>query len=345
MTKDHYISDQDLVANPAPLGDWFDARLGDKAPLQLSLVEGGRSNSVLRAQRGGALFAVRRPPRVASDRTSHNLQRELRLLTALKQTNVPHARLFEGCLEESPIGGPFVVLEWIDGFLPRDPIPGDFGHDAALRRSLGDRVIDALAEIATVDWQAIGLEGFGKPDGFLQRQVERWSAHYERVRTRHLPHLDDTADWLSTNMPSTGPTGLIHGDFSLANVLVERNAEPKVFVIDWELATIGDPLLDLGHLLSSWADHDSGPTWAHYIDWHNGFRSRAEAAERYAQATGLDISHLKIYVVLALFRLAAILEGVYAHWLRRDGGNAHHATYAERVPAILAQAGREIQRD
>ena len=224
-------------------------------------------------------------------------------------------------------------------------MPGAFGHDAALRRCIGDRVIDALAEIAAVDWQAVGLDGFGKPDGFLQRQVERWSSHYQRVATRPLPHTQETAAWLNANTPKHGPTGLIHGDYSLANVLVQGNGEPKVFVIDWELATIGDPLLDLGHLLSSWADDDSGPTWAHYIDWRNGFRSRTEAAERYAQATGLDIGPLKFYVVLALFRLAAILEGVYAHWLRRDGGNAHHATYAQRVPAMLEQAVREIERD
>ena len=313
--------------------------------MQLSLVEGGRSNSLLRAQRGNASFAVRRPPQVASDKTSHNLERELRLLTALKHTDVPHARLLDGCLEDSPIGGPFIVLEWIEGFCPRDPMPGEFGHSATLRQCVGERVIDALADIATVDWQSIGLADFGKPAGFLQRQVDRWSVHYERVETRQLAQLKDTADWLRANMPSAGPTGLIHGDFSLANVLVQPNAKPEVYVIDWELATIGDPLLDLGHLLSSWGDQQSGPTWAHYIDWHSGFRSRAEAAERYAQATGLDVSQLKFYLVLALFRLAAILEGVYAHWLRRQGGNAHHATYADRVPAILAQAGREIERD
>jgi aminoglycoside phosphotransferase (APT) family kinase protein len=345
LTTEHYISDEDLIANPVPLGDWFDARFGDTAPLQLSLVEGGRSNSLLRAQRGHSCFAVRRPPPVASDKTSHNLQRELRLLTALSQTNVPHARLLDGCLEGSPIGGPFIVLEWIEGFCPRDPMPGAFGHDAALRRRIGEGVIDALAAIAAVDWQGIGLADFGNPAGFLQRQVDRWLAQYERAAIRDLPHLQETADWLRANTPSAGPTALIHGDFSLANVLVRPSADPQVYVIDWELATIGDPLLDLGHLLSSWEDHQSGPTWAHYIDWHNGFCSRAEAAERYARATGLDISHLKFYMVLALFRLAVILEGVYALWLRGQGGKAHHETYADRVPAILAQAGREIERN
>ena len=345
MNTNHYISDQDIIDNPGPLEDWFDARLGDKAPLQLSLVEGGRSNSLLRAQRGDSQFAIRRPPQTASDKTSHNLQRELRLLTALKKTRVPHARLLDGCLEGSPIGAPFIVLEWVEGFCPRDPMPGDFGSDPQLRQRMGERIIDALADITKADWRGIGLADFGKPAGFLQRQVDRWWAQYERAENRELPYLDDTVDWLNANTPSTGPTALIHGDFSFANVLVRPKAEPEIHVIDWELATIGDPLLDLGHLLSSWEDRRSGPTWAHYIDWHKGFRSRAEAAERYAQATGLDVSHLRFYMVLALFRLAVILEGVYAAWLRRKGGNAHHATYADRVPAILEQAGREIRRN
>lgn len=344
MSADNYISDQDLLANPGPLCDWFDERLGGTAALQLSLVDGGRSNSLFRAERRNSHFAIRRPPPIPSDKTSHNLERELRLLTALKQTDVLHARLLGGCLDESLIGGPFVVLEWIEGFRPRDPMPDRFGHDAALRRTIGEQVIDSLADIAAVDWQGIGLADFGKPAGFLQRQVDRWLAQYDRSATRVLPNVQETTDWLRANTPSSGPTALIHGDFSFANVLVRPGPQPEVHVIDWELATIGDPLLDLGHLLSSWEDRGSGPTWAHYIDWHNGFFSRAEAADRYAQATGFDIRHLQFYIVLALFRLAVILEGAYALWVRGQAGNVHHATYAERVPAILAQAGREIRR-
>lgn len=339
------LSDDQLIANPGVLTGWFDAQLGGASmPLSLEKIAGGASNSLLRVRRGDRSFALRRPPAVSNDKTSHNIARELRLARALAQTDVPHARLLEGTMDPQWIGGPFIVLHWIDGFVPRDPMPGPFAASPDNRRDLGDAVIDALASIARVDWKSLGLEDFGRPDGFLERQVDRWLAQFERNQVRELADLEALASWLRANRPMFAAPGLMHGDFSFANVMIAPDLPGRVAaVIDWELATIGDPLMDLGHLLSSWEDQDSGPTWAHYIDWKRGFRSRIEATERYATASGRSIEDMTFYIALALFRLAVILEGSYARHVRGLSDHPRHAAFKQRVPELLAQAVRSIE--
>lgn len=339
------IDDDTLIRDPQPLRRWFDMTLGGPSlPLVLEAVSGGASNSLLRVRRGARSFALRRPPAVSNDRTSHNIERELTFARALAGTNVPHARLIEGTTDPEWIGDPFMVLEWIDGFTPRDPMQGPFASDPDNRRKLGDAVIDALAAVACVDWQGAGLHDFGKPDNFLERQVDRWMSQFERNQVRELPQLAQVGQWLRANQPADWQPGLMHGDFSFANVMIARDLPARVSaVIDWELTTIGDPLLDLGHLLSSWADETTGPTWAHYIDWKNGFRTRVEAAERYAAASGRRVDALPFYMALALFRLSVILEGSYARHVHGLSDNARHAAFEQRVPDLLAQAIRTIK--
>jgi len=337
------ISDDALVADPSPLVPWLDEQLGGLSlPLKLEKVVGGSSNSLLKITRGDQLFALRRPPAVSNDRTSHNIARELQLARALKHTDVPHPRLVEGTTEPNWIGGPFIVMHWINGFTPRDPMPGLFASDPAHRRALGDAVIDSLATVASVDWQDLGLDDFGKPDGFLDRQVDRWVTQFERNKVRDLNDMDAIVAWLRENRPASFRPALMHGDYSFANVMIAPELPARVAaVIDWELATIGDPLLDLGHLLSSWEDAKSGPTWAHYIDW-SAMRSRGEAADRYAEASGRSVDNLSFYIVLALFRLAVILEGSFGRHVRGLSDNPRHAAFETRVPDILRQAIRSL---
>lgn len=333
------LNDQQLIARPEILQGWFDEQLGGPSlPLQLELVMGGASNSLLKVKRGDQVFALRRPPAISNDKTSHNIARELRLARALRNTDVPHPKLVEGTTDPVWIGGPFIVIHWIDGFTPRDPMPGPFATDPDNRRALGDAVIDALAKVAGVDWKSLGLEDFGKPDGFLDRQVDRWLTQFERNKVRDLAGMDAIVDWLRLNRPASSQPGLMHGDYSFANVMISPDLPARIAaVIDWELATIGDPMVDLGHLLSSWQDETSGPTWAHYIDW-SAMRSRAEAAERYAEVSGRSIEDLPFYIVFALFRLAVILEGSYARHVRGQSDNPRHAAFETRVPDIVRQA-------
>ena len=335
-----WIDDDALVADPSPLQPWFDEQLGGAStPLLLTKVSGGASNSLLRVQRGDRFYALRRPPAVANDKTSHNIERELRLGRALKQTDVPHARLIEGTTDPQWIGGPFLAMQWIGGFTPRDPMPGPFASSPDNRRAMGEAVIDALAAVARVDWRAVGLGDFGKPDGFLERQIDRWLSQFKRNQVRELAHLDALVRWLRGNRPDGSSAGLMHGDYSFANVMIAPDLPARVAaVIDWELSTIGDPLLDLGHLLSSWEDEQSGPTWAYYVDWKNGLGSRTRAAERYAAASGRSVEALPYYMVLALFRLAVLLEGSYARFVRGKSENLRHAVFEKRVPDLLSQA-------
>lgn len=309
----------------------------------MTVVGGGASNSLFRVDRGGRRFALRRPPAVANDKSSHDFARELRLMTALGQTNIPHARLVGGTMDPCWIGGPFVVLDWVDGFTPRDPMPAPFDHDRDARGALARSVIDTLADISRVPWQAIGLGDFGRPEHFLERQVDRWLTQFRRNQVRDLPDLESLAQWLERNRPPDAAPGLMHGDYSFANVMIARDLPGRVAaVVDWELTTIGDPLLDLGHLLSSWDDTATGPGWAHYVDWSRGMPSRAEAAHRYTMRSGRSVDALPYYMALAVFRLAILLEGSYARWVRGQSDTKRHAAFETRVPDLIALAVRII---
>jgi aminoglycoside phosphotransferase (APT) family kinase protein len=236
------------IPDPGVLARWLEENLPPASqPPRIEKVNGGASNLLFRVRNGSETYALRRPPVHANDATSNNLARELTLMTALRSTNVRHARLIAGTADTSVIGAPFEILEWIDGFTPRDPMTEPFASDLATRRTMGFEVVDALADVANVDWRQAGLGHFGKPDGFLQRQVPRWLGQLERYRVRDLPHLDDLSGWLEGARPATQRAGLIHGDFSFFNVMFASGTTARLAaIVDWESATIGDPLLDLG---------------------------------------------------------------------------------------------------
>lgn len=328
-----------LLPHPEQLQGWFDSTVpGLAAPLVLTQLRGGASNALFRVQRGEEIYALRRPPKIRNDKTSNDILREFTILRALAKTDVPHPRLVATCEDLAVMGVPFEVLEWIDGFTPFKPLPEPFHTDPAMRRELGFAIIDGLAQVANVDWRGVGLEGYGRPEGFLERQVDRWLGQLARYRSRELEHLEGIAAWLRANTPVTPRVGLLHGDYSPANVMVAHHRPARLAaIVDWESATIGDPLLDLGHLLSSWQDADSGPTWGLYHDWRD-FPSRQEAAQRYADKTGLPIDQLPYYMTLATFKLAIILEGAYHRYATGRSQLAEHAAMEALVPQMLRQA-------
>ncbi len=331
-----------LIADPEGLQAWFDAHVpGPSAPVVLEKVKGGASNILFKARRGKATFALRRPPRAANDPSANNMTREIQLLGALAATPVRHARMIAASSDPGPVGAPFVVMAWVDGFTPWDPMPEPFATAPAVRRQMGFEVVEALADVANLDWKAIGLEGFGKPDGFLERQVDRWLGQLARYKIREIPHLDAVATWLRANTPQTQRVGLMHGDYSFANVMFAPTTPARLAaIVDWESATIGDPLVDLGHLLGGWEDETSGPTWAKFTDFRLGFPSRAEIASRYAQLTGLSVDRLDFYIALALFKLGIIMEGAYARYTAGKSDLPQHKAMETTVPIMIAQAAR-----
>jgi aminoglycoside phosphotransferase (APT) family kinase protein len=334
-----------LLSDPSRLVAWFDAHIAPPSGvLRITKIRGGSSNSLFRIERNGIVYALRRPPVTANHPTSHDLSREILLLTALGRTSIPHSRLIAATTDTSWIGSPFMLLTWVTGFTPRDPMPAPFDHDLEARRMLGESVIDSLADIGQIDWRRIDLARFGKPEGFLGRQVDRWRSQYETYATREVAGLDDLSIWLRKNVPARFEPALMHGDYSFANIIIAPHTPARVAaVLDWELATIGDPLLDLGHVLSSWGGHGDGTTWADYVDWDRGFAARREMADRYALRSGRDIGKLPFYMALALFRLAVLLEGSYARWLKGRSTNPRHAVFETRVPAIILQGVRTIE--
>ena len=241
--------------------------------------------------------------------------REARLLAALASTEVRHPRLVAACDDSKVIGVPFILTERVDGFTPVDPLPAPFDHDRVARHGLGIELVDALAELAVVDWQTVGLDGFGKPDGFLARQVDRWLWQLDSYRSRDIPELDTVTEWLRRHLPDPGPIGIMHGDYSMFNVMFAPGAPARLAaILDWDTATVGELLMDLGHVLARWDEPGEEPTMLGSADngERSGVPSRGELAARYAERTGFDLAHLRYYEVLSLFKLGCIMEGHYA---------------------------------
>jgi aminoglycoside phosphotransferase (APT) family kinase protein len=210
------------------------------------------------------------------------------------------------------LGACFYLMDWVEGWTPMGPLPEPFSSDWKLKRGLGDELVDAIANLSRVDWRAGGLDGFGKPEGFLERQVDRWLAHLASFQFRELPGLDAAALWLPAHTPRSFRPGILHGDYQFANVMFRHGAPARMAaVVDWEMSTVGDPLLDLGWVLMGWPDPDEDRGQALYFDY-TGMGSRAELMERYARRSGLALDAIDYYIVLARFKMACVLEGGYA---------------------------------
>lgn len=327
-----------------PLSEWLDKQLdGPAKPILAEPLKGGSSNLLYKIHRGEDTFVLRRPPRVRYDKTSHNVTREIRLLTALRNTDVPHPRLIAASDSTDVIGSPFLIMSHVDGWSPVGKYPHPFENDLAARKEIGIAMIGGLAKMAAVDWRAVGLEGFGKPEGFLERQVDRWMGQLQRYQTRKIDHLSDVARWLETNRPMQYSTGLMHGDYSFPNVMLSASPPLRLAaILDWESCTIGDPLLDLGHLLAGWCDPDETATYLRDVNWR-GMATREQLLVRYAKLTGASLDNIEYYRVLALFKLAIILEGAYARYKNGQNDYAPHATLKQRVPAFIKRAWKIAQ--
>ncbi len=285
---------------------------------------------------------LRRPPTVINAPGASDMNREWRILVALEGTAVPHpAPLLLGG-PDGPLGTPFLIMARVDGFTPVGVLPTPYDHPGG-RRDLAFALVDALADLAAVPWRERGLDGLGRPGGFLDRQVSRWLGQLGRYQTRDIPGLDWLAGWLEANRPPGHPPALMHGDYSPYNVMASpRDTRRLAAVVDWDTGTIGDPLLDLGHLLARWTEPGEEPAIGVWdIEVRDGLPSRAELAARYADRTGADLSTLlcalPYYQALALFKLAIILEGSVAR--RRVSSARQAAERAAMVDRLIRYAG------
>ena len=323
----------------------LDAWIGDRLPGQgkpldaTRLGEGtGIANALYVLRRGDDQWVLRRPPAVKNDPSASDTVREWRILMALEGTLVPHPTPRLLCENLDVLGAPFMIMDVVDGFTPGFHLCAPFADDPQLRWDLAMAYVDGCAELSKVDWVAGGLEGLGKPDGFLERQVPRWLAQLDRYRTRELPELEFLAAWLEDNRPTMSPAAILHGDYSPFNVMVSRDPPARLAaIVDWDTGTIGDPLLDIGHLLARWSEPGEEPVLEMQAGGVDGYPSRAAMAARYAEQTGRDLSALPFYEALALFKLAVILEGTFARQSAAGIPQAEN-TMGVLVPQLLRGA-------
>ncbi|HET9875191.1 MAG TPA: phosphotransferase family protein [Mycobacterium sp.] len=300
--------------------------LGDGPLEDVTELSGGTQNVMLRFTRSGRSYVLRRGPLHLRPRSNTVMLRETRVLAALAGTDVPHPRLIAVCDDPAVLGDAvFYLMEPVDGFNAGQELPPLHAGDPAIRFAMGLSMADALAKLGAVDHVAAGLADFGKPAGFLERQVPRWLSELESYRQfdnypgPDLPGIDTVANWLEQRRPSSWRPGILHGDFHAANVMFSRTGPEVVAIVDWEMSTIGDPLLDLGWLLATWRQHDGSSVFSHTLTGMDGLASTDDLLQRYAANTTRDLSQIGWYTVLACFKLAIVIEGTLA---RASAGKA-----------------------
>lgn len=333
------------------LRSWLDAQgLGHGEIESAQPLTGGTQNILIHLRRTGLDAVLRRPPAHARAYAGGTIVREARVLRALAGSAVPHPQLIAGCDDPAVLGAPFYLMAPVDGFNPSGrPLPALHAGDPALRHRMGLAMVDALLRLGEVDVQAVGLADFGRPEGFLQRQVARWRSHLAACDgltgwpgASELPAVAEVGTWLDDHRPEPSESGLLHGDFHLSNVMFRPDGPELAAVIDWELATLGDPLLDLGWLLATWPDASGqGAGTIHVTPW-GGFPDTDELLARYAAGSRRSLHAIGWYVVLARYKLGILLESSYARACagRSDAtvGQRHH----ESAVRLLRAAARHI---
>lgn len=302
---------------------WLEANVGGaRAPFTFDLIEGGRSNLTYRVgDAAGHRYVLRRPPLGHVLATAHDMSREHRIISAVGTTGVPVPPTLGLCVDEAVNGAPFYVMGFVDGVVLDHPDKGAaLSNDA--KREIAHDLIDVLADLHAVDVDAVGLGDLARREGYVERQVRRWTRQWADSRTRELPAIDEVAALLASSIPEQQGVVIAHGDYRLGNCLTDLERRRIAAVLDWELCTLGDPLADLGYLGVYWATPDGDGRRPNDPTGAGGFPSYGELVERYAARTGRDVSRIDYYVAFSAFRLAVISEGVYARYVNGAMGDA-----------------------
>ncbi len=337
------ISDPEVIAvradeqlDVARLEPWLRAHLPDATgPFALRQFGGGHANLTYLLQFGAREYVLRRPPLGPIAPSAHDMQREHRVLARLGEVFPLAPRSYALCTDPAILGVDFHVVERRRGTVIRQELPEQFADDPALNRRIGHMVVDVLADLHQVNPVSVGLETLGRPDGFIQRQVDGWDRRWHAAKDQEIADVDHMLRWLKAAMPTAQATALLHNDYKLDNLMVDTDdlATP-VAVLDWDMTTRGDPLMDLGYLLNFWNEVDDDPRW-HYVSRmptnHAGFPTRAEVVARYAERTGLNVDAIAWYHVFGVFKLVVIVQQIYIRYLRGQTQDRRFAGYDERV--------------
>jgi aminoglycoside phosphotransferase (APT) family kinase protein len=322
------------------------------SPIEVEQFPGGHSNLTYLIKLGSREFVLRRPPVGPVAPTAHDMPREFRLLSAI----YPHFNLaprpYLLCEDTSIIGVPFYLMERRRGLIIRSRIQGEIGEDHSLRRRISETMVDTLASLHAVDIYSTGIVNIGKPTGFVARQIKGWAERWQRSKTTEVPDFEEVIEWLSNRIPpdpvqGVTPATLVHNDFKLDNVMLDYDDPTRVVaVLDWEMCTVGDPLIDLGLLLSYWGEQ--GDPRVRYellgaVTVQPGWMTRKEIIDRYAEKTGRDLSGIAFYEVFALFKVAVVLQQIYYRYVKGQTHDERFKAFGECV-IDLGKAALDLAR-
>jgi aminoglycoside phosphotransferase (APT) family kinase protein len=326
---------------------WFAEHIdGVTLPLTFSLIAGGRSNLTFRVEdAAGQAYCLRRPPVSHVLPTAHDMVREHRLMTALGPTKVPVPQTLGLCTEEAVNGQPFYVMEFVEGHILRDAATAEAAFDERGRAEIGNHLADTLAALHGVDVDAVGLGDLGRRDGYIGRQLRRWIEQYRKMATPGVESgdlVESVGAALSASIPPQASTTIVHGDYRLDNVVLDNAGDVRA-ILDWEICTLGDPMADIGLLMVYWTEADDefsvlgvAPTTA------PGFAPRSSVLERYAAASGRDVSAIGYYEAFGYWKLACILQGVYARYVA--GAGAGDPTSVDEFPLVVRRLAEMAAR-
>src|SRR5918999_4014118 len=328
-----------------PLEAYLDEQGIGSGRIEVERIGEGHSNITFLVRRGDARVVLRRPPRPPLPPSAHDVLREARLLRALEGTPVRVPKVIAVGDDESVLGVPFYVMEEVHGSVLTSEIPPALDTPAERRRT-AEELVDALVEVHSVDWQACGLDGYGKPTGYLERQLRRFTGLWEHNKTRELEVVEELGEWLRENMPDSPESTIVHGDYRLGNVMMADTAPAElVAIFDWELSTIGDPLADVGYMTVTWVEPDDPQDTMfanlNAVTRREGFLTREQLIGRYEERSGRSMSALNWYQALALWKAAVFMEGNYKRFQAGASDDQYLALFDRGVP-MLAEKAREI---
>ena len=321
---------------------WFRENVAPVDALSATVVGHGRSNITYRVNAGEQAWCLRRPPLSHVQATAHDMRREFRVISALYPTGFPVPKTYALCVDDSIIGAQFYVMEYVDGFIAVDATEVARRFDEDDRRRIGEELVDVLVRLHSVVPEDVGLGDFGKPQGYLERQVRRFSEQLEQIRYRETPEMDELARRLKASIPPERQPGIVHGDYPLDNAILGPDGK-IIAVLDWEMCTLGDSLADMGLLRMYWG----GPTSSQIaigsvsVMTLPGFPTWEEAAALYQKKSGTDLSGLDFYTVLAHFKLGVILENMYKRFLGGGTVGAGFEMIGQQA-VLLAQRGLAV---
>jgi aminoglycoside phosphotransferase (APT) family kinase protein len=330
------------------VSSWLEANIaGASSPFEFELIAGGRSNLTYAVTDGnGQQFVLRRPPLAQVLATAHDMAREHRIISAVGRTGVPVPKALGVCTDVDVNGAPFYVMTYVDGVV-LDSVERAAALPVGLRPQVSEHLIDVLADLHAVDVDEVGLGDLAKRDGYVERQIKRWSTQWHQSKTRELPAIDDVALKLSRHLPVQQGVSIAHGDYRFGNCLVDVDRGRINAVLDWELCTLGDPLADLGYLGIYWYAGDADAARPNDPTPAGGFPRYSDLVQRYALRTGRDVSGIGYYIAFGCWRLAVISEGVYSryvHGAMGDVGDLDLATMKRSTEGLAERAQEAIEQ-